>query len=51
MPFCYKLCMLRIEWGAQLIDCLANCRPLNVSVHCCLGFVQLVQEASIRAYI
>ena len=25
-------------------NCLANCRPLHVSVHCCLFFVQSIQE-------
>ena len=26
-------------------NCLANCKPQNVSVHCCLVFVRSVQEA------
>ena len=29
--------------------CLANCRPLHVSAHHCLVFVQSVQEVSVHA--
>ena len=31
-------------------SCLASCKLLHVSVHCCLVFVQSVKEANVRTY-
>ena len=35
------------EVSSHKSSCLANCRLLHVSIHCCLVFVQSVQEASV----
>ena len=37
-------------WTDHECNFLANCRPLNVSVHCCLVFVRAVLEAIVHAY-
>ena len=56
-----KLCNVHIyKQGGSLCSPLActsvivvsvnvNCRPLNVSAHCCLVFVQSIEEASASA--
>ena len=42
--------MITLTISSHESSSLANCSPLDVSVHCCLVFVQSVQEASVRAH-
>ena len=47
---CTTSVMMTLAIFSHESTCLANCRPLHISIHCYLIFMQSVQEASVCAY-